>query len=82
MHGVNAGWWFLTGDPADIELLRRSLGFTDPDPEVDKDTSNHIGNVRYGNEARQWWAACPGLADPEWIAESIRWMDGPHLRRL
>src|SRR2546426_10278505 len=37
MHGVKPGWSLLTGDPADMELLRRKLGFVDPDPEVDKE---------------------------------------------
>ena len=32
--------------PADIELLRRSLGFYDPDPRVDADRSQHTGMVR------------------------------------
>ena len=80
MHRVGPGWSFLTGEPGDIELLRRKLGFVSPDPTVDADKSEHIGNVRYGNEPRQLWAACPGLADPEWIVESIRWMDGPKDR--
>jgi protein SCO1/2 len=77
MHDAGPGWVFLTGDPDDIERLRRSLGFTDPDPDVDKDKANHIGNVRYGNEAMQWWGACPGLTDPEWITESILFVDWP-----
>ena len=80
MHRVGPGWLFLTGEPDDIELLRRKLGFVDPDPTVDADKSEHIGNIRYGNEARQLWAACPGLADPEWIVESIGWMDRRHDR--
>lgn len=78
MHGVGPGWSFLTGEPGDIELLRRKLGFVSPDPTVDADKSEHIGNIRYGNEPRTLWAACPGLADPEWIVESIRWMYGRH----
>ena len=32
MHGVGAGWLFLTGKAADIELLRRSLGFVQRNP--------------------------------------------------
>src|SRR6266852_3773222 len=32
-YKVRPGWKFLTGAPADMELLRRSLGFTDPDPK-------------------------------------------------
>jgi protein SCO1/2 len=81
MHGVKPGWLFLTGDPKDIELLRRKLGFTNLDPKLDADKSQHIGNVRYGNEARQLWAACPGLAKPAWIAESIQWVDWPKAKQ-
>src|SRR5215831_1848696 len=77
MHGVKPGWTFLTGKPADIELLRRSLGFTNLNPALDKDKSQHIGNVRYGNEPLMLWAACPGLAHPSWIAESISWVIRP-----
>ena len=77
MHNVRPGWLFLTGKPADIELLRRRLGFFTTNPKLDKDRSNHIGMVRYGNEARQWWAMCPGQARPDWIVQSILWMDGP-----
>lgn len=71
---VRPGWKFLTGHPDDIELLRRSLGFTNPDPKLDKDKSQHIGNIRYGNEPLMEWAACPGMAHAEWIAESISWV--------
>lgn len=74
MHKVGPGWQYLTGAPADLELLRRKLGFTDPDPLVDADKSNHIGNVRYGNEPLQRWAACPGMTKPEMIVESIGWL--------
>ena len=77
MHRVKPGWLFLTGQPADIELLRRRLGFYTSNQKQDKDRNNHIGMVRYGNEARQWWAMCPGQAKPEWIVESVLWMDGP-----
>jgi protein SCO1/2 len=77
MHGVKPGWTFLTGKPADLELLRRRLGFTNPNPEQDKDKSNHIGNIRYGNEPLMLWAACPGLAHAKWIAESISWVIRP-----
>ena len=72
--GAGPGWTFLTRRPVDIERLRRSLGFVDPDPEADKDKANHIGNIRYGNEPAMLWAACPGLADADWIVESISWV--------
>lgn len=75
MHKVGRGWLFLTGEPADLELLRRKLGFTNPDPKLDSDVEQHIGNVRYGNEPLQRWGACPGLSKPDFIVESINWVD-------
>jgi protein SCO1 len=74
MHRIGPGWNLLTGEAKDVELLRRSLGFINPDPRVDKDSTQHIGNVRYGNEPLMLWAACPGMAHAEWIAESISWV--------
>jgi protein SCO1/2 len=32
MHKAKPGWLFLTGSAADMETLRRKLGFVDPDP--------------------------------------------------
>jgi protein SCO1/2 len=82
MHGVKPGWTFLTGKPEDLELLRRKLGFTTPDLRADKDVTNHTGNIRYGNEPLMLWGATPGMARPEWIAESIEWMIRPDAIRL
>ena len=76
-YHAGRGWKFLTGTPEDMELLRRKLGFTDPDPKLDADKSNHIGNVRYGNEPLQLWGSCPGLSKASWMAESISWVDWP-----
>jgi protein SCO1/2 len=76
-HGVGPGWLFLTGKPDDIEQLRRGLGFVDLDPEIDRKKTSHTGNLRYGNEARTLWAACPGLSKPTAIAEAISWVDWP-----
>lgn len=77
MHKVKPGWLFLTGSPDDMETLRRKLGFVDPDPEVDKDLSNHIGVIKYGNEPLERWGGCPGMQSPEWIAETLSWVDWP-----
>lgn len=77
MHHAGPGWLFLTGKPADIELLRRKLGFTNPDPVEDADKNQHIGMVRYGNERLQQWGGCPGLGHASFIAESIGWVDWP-----
>ena len=76
-YRAKKGWTFLTGTPDDMELLRRKLGFTDPDPKLDADKSNHIGNIRYGNEPLQLWGSCPGLSKASWMAESISWVDWP-----
>ena len=77
MHKVKPGWFFLTGSAEDMETLRRKLGFVDPDPEVDKDLSNHIGVIKYGNEPLERWGGCPGMQAPEWIAETLSWVDWP-----
>lgn len=76
-YHAKKGWTFLTGAPDNMELLRRKLGFTDPDPKLDAIKSNHIGNVRYGNEPLLLWGSCPGLSKPSWIVESISWVDRP-----
>jgi protein SCO1 len=81
MHKVKPGWLFLTGSVEDMETLRRKLGYVDPDPEVDKDRSNHIGVLKYGNEPLERWGGCPGMSSPEWIAEMLSWVDWPKERK-
>jgi protein SCO1/2 len=73
MYDAKPGWTFLTGKPADIEKVRAGIGFTYPDPAIDKDKTQHIGNIRFGNEPLMLWSACPGMAHPEFLAESILW---------
>ncbi len=77
MHRVKPGWLFLTGSEADMETVRQKLGYVDPDPEVDKDKSNHIGIIKYGNEPLERWGGCPGLSNPAWIVETLSWVDWP-----
>lgn len=69
--GAKQGWYFLTGDADDIERIRRGLGAVELDPAVDADKSQHIGMLRFGNDRLDRWAACPGGANPKWIARSI-----------
>jgi protein SCO1/2 len=81
--GAGHGWSFFTAKPDDMEKLRRAIGFTYPDPAIDKDKTQHIGNVRYGNEPLMYWSACPGMANPAFVAESLEWMihpDRPHVQ--
>ena len=70
-HGIRRGWTLLTGRPQDLERLRRSLGFTNLDPRLDRDKSQHIGNVRYGSEPLMQWTALPGMTSAESIAKAI-----------
>lgn len=82
MYEARPGWTFLTADPKDMERLRVALGFTYPDPAIDKDKSQHIGNIRYGNEPLMYWSACPGMAHAEWITETLQWMIHPDQNRV
>ena len=81
MHHLKPGWTFLTGKPDEIEILRRKMGLYTSNSKLDKDLTNHIGMVRYGNEARQWWAMFPGKANAPWIVESILWMDDGNVKQ-
>jgi protein SCO1 len=80
--GAAPGWTFFTGKTEDIDKIRKGIGFTYPEPAIDRDTSQHIGNVRYGNEPLMLWAACPGQAHTKWVAESFEWMVHPELNRV
>jgi protein SCO1 len=82
MFNAKPGWTFLTGKPEHLEQVRRGIGFQYPDPAIDKDKTQHIGNVRYGNEPLMLWAACPGLGNAPYVAESISWMLRPNTNRI
>ncbi len=82
MYYAQPGWTFLTGKPADMETLRKGIGFTYPDPAIDNDKTQHIGNIRYGNEPLMLWSACPGMAHAEFVAESISWMLRPEASHV
>jgi protein SCO1 len=71
-HGAGPGWLFLTGKPADILLLRKSLGFTYDNPVEDANRNNHSGMLRIGDEPLMRWATCEGGANPTWIASVIQ----------
>ena len=80
-HG-KPGWTFLTGKPEHLEQIRRGIGFQYPDPAVDQDKTQHIGNIRYGNEPLMLWAACPGSSNPPYLAEAISWVLRPNTNRI
>lgn len=80
--GAGPGWSFFTAKPDDMEKLRKAIGFTYPDPAIDKDKTQHIGNVRYGNEPLMYWSACPGMAHPSFLVESLEWMIHPERSHI
>jgi protein SCO1/2 len=71
---IRPGWEFLTGKPANIEKLRRALGYVDADPERDKDLTNHIGLGRYGNDRLERWGGVSLASSPENIASTFKWL--------
>jgi protein SCO1 len=70
-YAIRKGWTFLTGRPAEIDLIRRRLGFYNDDPVLDADLARHTGMIRIGNEALDRWAMCPALASPKQITRAI-----------
>jgi protein SCO1/2 len=68
---VRPGWRFLTGRPAEIERLRKGLGFASAEPARDRILDNHTGLVRYGNDRVDRWGGVPGLARAAWIAKAV-----------
>jgi protein SCO1/2 len=72
MHQIDdPQWLFLTGKPDDVDLIRHKVGFSDPNPDVDRDKARHSGMVRYGNEPLAIWGSCQGSAEPSWMAQEI-----------
>lgn len=70
-YGIKSGWTFLTGQRKDIDLIRRKLGFFDPDPVIDADLRQHTGMLRIGHDGRDRWSMLPALASPRQILNSI-----------
>jgi protein SCO1/2 len=70
-YGIKPGWTFLTGQRKDVDLIRRKLGFFDPDPAVDADLRQHTGMLRIGHDGRDRWSMLPALAAPRQILNSI-----------
>jgi protein SCO1/2 len=66
-YGTKPGWHFVTGDPKDLENLRRRLGAN----RDGGDKTQHTGILIYGNDATGQWAATPAMGDPQGIARSV-----------
>jgi protein SCO1/2 len=70
-YGVKRGWYFLTGKPEEIKMLRWKLGIYDRDPKVDADRTQHSALLTYGNEASGSWAATPAVVRADLIAHLV-----------
>lgn len=69
--GIGRGWQLLTGGREDLAAVRRSLGFSDPDPARDAEPMRHTGQVRIGNEALDRWLVTPALGSTRQILSKI-----------
>jgi protein SCO1 len=70
-YEIGPGWTFITGKPAEMEVIRRKLGFYNPDPVLDAELANHTGMVRIGNEKLDRWFMMPALSKPARMARTI-----------
>lgn len=71
------GWWFVSAEPHDLELLKSRFFEHAHDPLARhraemKDCSR--GLFRYGNAALGLWGSVPAKAEPEAIAERLGWV--------
>lgn len=71
-HRIGTGWTFLTGKPANIERVRRGLGFVKKSPTEDANISNHSGMLRIGDEPRVSWSHASAITSGKAIARMIR----------
>jgi protein SCO1 len=70
-YDIQPGWMFITGQPKEMDVIRRKLGFFNDDPKIDGDLANHTGMVRVGNERLDRWFMMPALSQPQQMARAI-----------
>jgi protein SCO1 len=77
MRNVNLpGWYFLTGDPYDIETIRFRL-FGMDHQGLDVDLTLHSSYLRIINDARNSWGMAQAFATQKNILNRIAWQDPP-----
>lgn len=69
--GARPGWTFVTGAARHMERLRRAFGFTDPDPRVDADRTQHASLVALGDDRTGRWAVVPAAIPPAQIVATL-----------
>lgn len=70
-YGTGPGWTFLTGQPGEVDAIRRRLGFYDSNPAFDADLSRHTGMLRIGNLRASRWCMAPVLASTRQLVATI-----------
>lgn len=70
------GWYFLTGDPYDIETIRFRL-FSMGHPGFDLDFAMHSGMFRIINDSTNHWGNAQAFASQKNILKRIAWADQP-----
>jgi protein SCO1 len=65
--GTRPGWYLVTGNPMDIELLRVRFGVRDRDAPA----NTHTALAVYGNADTGQWASTPVLGNPLSIARNV-----------
>lgn len=76
-YRVQPGWNFLTGEKADIDLIRRNLGVYDSDAQK----IAHMNMLTIGNEHTGQWLAMEALAKPGDIVDTVLRITGPATGR-
>jgi protein SCO1/2 len=70
-YSNGAGWTFLTGNAANVDKLRHSLGFVDESGMNITDPNFSVGVLRYGTEPEMRWAHCQSLSAPRVLAHAM-----------
>jgi protein SCO1/2 len=70
-YEIKPGWTFLTGKRADVELIRRKLGFYSLRREEDEDIAQHTGMVRIGNDRLNRWCMAPAQSSTRQLMSTI-----------
>lgn len=74
-YHAGPGWLFLTGKPADIDLISKKLGlYSDPDPD---NRDGHTTQLMVGNVPTGQWMQNSATEDPRFLAVQLEtYMNG------
>ncbi|MGJ7582823.1 SCO family protein [Variovorax sp. RHLX14] len=67
--GVGPGWYFLTGDKKDINVLTRKLGLARNTDAISKD--GHASSLMLGNDATGQWMRNSAVDNPRFLAATM-----------